>query len=150
MLVHNRTQRVPGLRYRRLEEVLAWAHVIVVCVAHTPDTVALINHTNAVYVRHGAIVISVSREGVVDSEALSDCVAQGRVTRFIFEADMPTPIDSRSADLPRGISKTPHVAWYTAEAEQRLRDEVLQNVTNIADLITDSQGQAAAHHGGGP
>jgi len=148
--VHNRTRRVSGLQYHRLKEVLAWAHAIIVCVARTPDTMALINRVNAAHIRQGAIVISVSREGVVDAEALSGCVAQGRVARFIFEADMITNHEyATSTCVPCDITRTPHVAWYTAEAEGRLRDEVLRNVTNMAAIIAAPRMQGRAREGGG-
>jgi len=132
VLVHNRTT-VPGLSHCPVDELLRRSDVVIVSIASTGDTRGIINRAAMASCRPHAVVISVSRQDVVDVEALCALAGDGRIARFVFELD--DPVDeadaARFAEMPRVLA-TRHIAWFTDEAHQRERAEIIANLRALA------------------
>jgi D-3-phosphoglycerate dehydrogenase len=69
----------------------------------------------------GAILVNVSRGGLVDEQALVDAVREGRLAGAALDvmADEPPPADSPILSEPR-ILLSPHIGWYSESASTRL------------------------------
>lgn len=83
--------------------------------------------------RPGALVVNVSRGGVIDRDALVAALASGRlggVALDVHWVEPPDPADPLYAD-PRVVA-LPHVAGSTEEAFARIADVVAGNIARLA------------------
>lgn len=117
--------------YTEFSEVLAQADVLTLHVPLTPETRALIGRAELARMKPDAVLIKCARGGVVDEAAL---VAALRADRLggacvdVLETEPPPANDLLlSANLPNLIV-TPHIAWASIEAQQRLADELIENI----------------------
>jgi glycerate dehydrogenase len=83
------------------------------------------------------LLINTARGGLVDEAALVDALREGRIAGAGFDVASSEPItsDNPLLDLvgaPNFIL-TPHVAWASAQAQQALIDQVLENVDGFLE-----------------
>lgn len=78
-----------------------------------------------------AILINTARGGLVDEAALADALRHGSIGGAGFDVlTVEPPNDSNPLlrnDIPNFIL-TPHIAWASHEARQRVIDEVVLNI----------------------
>ena len=77
----------------------------------------------------GMILLNTARGALVDEEAVADALQSGQLAYYGADAfgTEPLPQDSRLRSLPNAIL-TPHIAWTTKEALQRLMDITTRNL----------------------
>ena len=75
------------------------------------------------------ILLNTARGALVDEEAVADALQNGQLAFYGADAfaTEPLPQDSRLRSLPNAIL-TPHIAWTTKEALQRLMDITTRNL----------------------
>ena len=74
-----------------------------------------------------ALLINTARGGIVDEGALLEALRAGRLGGAALDTLACEPPPARSALLDAGLPNvivTPHVAWASREARQRLVDQV--------------------------
>jgi D-3-phosphoglycerate dehydrogenase len=79
----------------------------------------------------GAVLVNVSRGGLVDEDALAQALTTGKLAGAgldVFETE-PLPDDSPLRNAPN-LLLSPHVAWYSVESSGRLA------IWSIEDVIT--------------
>ncbi len=113
------------------EQVLTEADALTLHIPLTPETRHLIGAPELARMKPGAILINTARGALVDPVALIAALKSGRLAGAgidVLEVE-PPPADHPLlvADLPNLIV-TPHVAWASIEAQQRLADEVMANI----------------------
>ncbi|MCF7985219.1 MAG: D-2-hydroxyacid dehydrogenase [Thiohalocapsa sp.] len=85
--------------------------------------------------RRDALLINTARGGIVDEHALADALRSGVIGAAAVDTlrVQPPPPDHPllARDIPNLIV-TPHVAWASREARQRLMDEVAANIAAFA------------------
>jgi glycerate dehydrogenase len=112
-----RPGRVPFLT------ALAQADVISLHCPLTANTTKLFNRQVFAAVKPGAILINTARGGLIDAPALLQALQQGQLSGAALDvlAQEPPDIDDIlvNAGLPNLIV-TPHIAWASAEARQRM------------------------------
>lgn len=112
-----------------LEELLRVSDVITLHCPLFPQTQNLINRETISKMKDGVILINTSRGPVVNDADLRDALVSGKV--YAAAADVastePIPSDNPLLGLPNMIF-TPHIAWATFEARERLMDIAVQNV----------------------
>lgn len=81
----------------------------------------------------GSYLVNTSRGGLVDLDALLDALQSGRLAGAALDVlpQEPPPSDHPLLTHPRALI-TPHVAWYSAEAEVELRRKAAQNIVDWA------------------
>ncbi len=114
--------RVPVVTVAELDDALAAADHVVLCVPATPETRGLVDARRLALLRPGATLVNVGRGGVVDEDALLRALDAGRLDWAALDvfATEPLPADSPLWDHPR-VWTTPHVAGLAPDyAEQVL------------------------------
>ncbi|EOD43778.1 putative d-isomer specific 2-hydroxyacid dehydrogenase family protein [Neofusicoccum parvum UCRNP2] len=117
------------------EDALAKATAVVLTLPRTPDTMNLISTAEFATMRPEAVLINVSRGGIVDEAALVQALRAGQIAGAATDVFAKEPARGGEAannillgPEPRGLNLTvsPHVAWYgekTMENYQRILKE---------------------------
>ncbi len=115
--------------YLDMEELFASCDIVSLHVAYTPDTRNLIAARELAWMRPGAFLINTSRGEVLDLEALADALEQGRIKGAGLDnfPGEPRPDLSRLTRLDR-VVLTPHIAFNTREAKDRMTAIAVNNV----------------------
>ena len=95
-----------------LQEVLESSDVISLHVPLSDQTRGLISVDVLSRMRRGAVIINVSRGGLIDEAALADALASGQIAGAGLDtfSEEPVPDDHPLRDTPNTIL-TPHIAW---------------------------------------
>lgn len=96
----------------------------------TPQTRMLINEKTLAMMKPGACIINTARGGLVDEDALAKALLSGHLggaALDVLSKEPPLPNNPLLQTIPNLIV-TPHVAWSTREARQRLVVALEENV----------------------
>ncbi len=114
-----------------LDELLPCVDVLTLHCPLTESTRGLIGARQLAAMKPGAILINTARGGIVDEEALAQALRSGHLGGAGVDvlSEEPPPADHPllAGDIPRLIL-TPHMAWASREARQRLVDELTANI----------------------
>ena len=115
-----------------LEEVVAAADVLVVCLPRTPRTEGLVDRRAIARLPRGALVVNVGRGGVVDEISLHEALVRGDVGGVALDVfdEEPLPNASPWWTAPNAIL-TPHVAGHGLRYMERAVDVLLENVRRL-------------------
>ena len=111
----------PGVEYADLDRLFIESDVISLHCPLTPDTVGLVNATRLARMKSTAMLINTSRGPLVVEADLADALRAKRVAGAavdVLSTEPPAP-DNPLLSAPRCLV-TPHLAWATAAARQRL------------------------------
>lgn len=120
-------------RAATLSEVLEQAQVISLHVPLGRDTHHLIGAAELALMPPGAVLVNVSRGGLIDEVALARALHDGVIGAAaldVFESE-PLPADSPLRQAPN-VVLSPHVAWYSSESAPRLASRTIEDVVAIA------------------
>lgn len=102
---------------------------------HTPlneGTRSLINAGRIAMMKDGVLLVNVARGAVTDEQAIADAIKSGKISGFGCDVYSLEPFDKEHPFY--GIKEydnvilTPHMAWGSYEARERLCEEVKQNI----------------------
>jgi len=112
-----------------LEELLRTSDVVSLHCPLTPETDRLINAERLGLMKPGAYLINTGRGQLVDESALAEALKQKRLAGAGLDvlAVEPPPGSNPLLTAPNCFV-TPHIAWATRAARQRLLDTVIANV----------------------
>jgi glycerate dehydrogenase len=130
-----RVAQLPGRPERAgrlpLEALLEQADILSLHCPLTPETDHLIGPAELERMGDRALLINTARGGIVDEPALADALRQGRLGGAGVDvlSQEPPPADHPllAPDIPNLIL-TPHIAWASTEARQRMADELAANI----------------------
>ena len=94
----------------------------------------MINAKTIALMKPGAILLNTSRGGLLDENAVADALNSGRlggVGLDVLSTEPPSPNNPLLA--ARSCVVTPHQAWATRAARQRLMDIAVKNVRAFMD-----------------
>ena len=99
---------------------------------HSPmnkDTERIIRQENISKMKDGVIIINVSRGGLIDENDLAEALKSGKVAAAAADVVTVEPMceDNPLLTAPN-MCLTPHIAWASIEARQRLISVVAENV----------------------
>jgi glycerate dehydrogenase len=131
VLVHDRGD-LSGTGYANstLGEVLSNANMVTVHCPLTDRTRNLIDAESLRMMKPTALLFNTARGGIVNEHDLAECLRQGTIAGAgvdTLTAEPPAGGNPLLADVPNVVI-TPHVAWASREARQRLMDGVIENI----------------------
>jgi glycerate dehydrogenase len=97
----------------------------------TPATECLIAAEQFAAMQAHTLLINTARGGIVDEQALADALRSGQIAGAAIDVLSSEPPNSDHPLLQAGIPNliiTPHIAWASVAARQRLVDEVAENI----------------------
>lgn len=126
---HPAIESETGARRLTLEELLAVADHVVVCVALNDDTRGLIDAEALALMQPTANLVNVARGPVVDSDALSDALSTGTIRCAALDVTDPEPIprDHPLVSLPNCLI-VPHVGSATERTRIAMADLAADNL----------------------
>ncbi len=112
-----------------LETLLRESDVVSLHCPLTDTTRHIINAETIALMKDGALLINTGRGPLIDDAALREALISGKLAGAAVDVATvePIPADSPLLGLDNCII-TPHIAWATGEARQRLMDAVVENV----------------------
>lgn len=129
--VDEATARTLGVRRAGLDELLAACDVVSLHAPAVPETYRMLDRERLGLLPDGAVLINTARGALIDTAALTDEVASGRITAVLDVTDPePLPPDSRLLELP-GAFLTPHLAGSLGNELQRLGSAAVDEVERL-------------------
>ena len=115
-----------------LSEMLAASDYVSIHCPLTEETAHLINDAALSQMKSDALLINTSRGGVIDEEALTRALQEGRIGSAALDVTDPEP---PSADNPlltlENVIVTPHAAFYSVAATAELARKAAENVVTV-------------------
>lgn len=115
-----------------LQELLKTSDIVSIHCALSEKTKNLISQKELSVMKPSSVIINVGRGSIIDEKALADAVDNGQIGGACLDVFEKEPIDGdnplqniRNRDK---IVLTPHIAWASIEARNRLIDEVHKNI----------------------
>jgi glyoxylate reductase len=136
VLYHNRRRRedveaamAPSVRYAELDDLLAQSDYMMLCVPLTDQTRGLIGEGSLGRMKPSATLINIARGAVVDTEALTRALADGRIAAAALDVTEPEPLprDHPLLSMPQVIV-TPHLGSATVETRRRMAELSVENL----------------------
>jgi glycerate dehydrogenase len=121
-----------------LEDVLASSHVVSLHCPLTEKTRNLIGEKEFGLMRTDAILVNTARGGIVDEAALLEALRSGRIAGAAIDVLSEEPPHHGNPLLQISLPNllvTPHIAWASANARQRLIDEIAANIKAWLDGV---------------
>jgi len=116
-----------------LPEVFARSSAVTLHLPLADETRGLVGVDLVQRMPAGSYLVNTSRGGLVDLDALLAALESGRLAGVALDVlpQEPPPSDHPLLTHPRALI-TPHVAWYSTEAELELRRKAAQNIVDWA------------------
>ncbi|MBI4495020.1 MAG: hydroxyacid dehydrogenase [Chloroflexi bacterium] len=146
---HHLLAEVLGFRYVPLEEVLRQADIVTLHVPYRPNTHHLIDRARLAQMKRGSLLINTARGGLVDTEALlwaldegilagagldvlegEELIAEERqlLAHGVAAEQLQAAVRGHLLLRRENVVVTPHIAFNSEEALQRILDTTVHNV----------------------
>jgi phosphoglycerate dehydrogenase-like enzyme len=134
-----------GVRSVGLDELCATSDVVSLHAPQLPATRHMIDRRRLALMPDGATIVNTARGPLLDTEALVDELATGRLNAVLDVTD-PDPVaaDSHLFDLPN-VLLTPHVAGSVGNELRRMTDSAIGEVARYAAGVAFAH--PVLHHG---
>lgn len=127
-----------------LQELLPQIDILTLHCPLAENTRHLIGTTEFQLMKPDALLINTARGGIVDEQALAEALRQGQIGGAgidVLSVEPPQTNPLFDPELPNLII-TPHIAWASRAARQRLLDQVADNITafyrgEVQNQVTD-------------
>ena len=113
------------------DDVLARADILTVHCPLGPATQDLIAEREIACMKRGTLLINAARGGVVNEPALYDALKRGHLGGAgvdVLTSEPPARGNPLLDDTLPNLLVTPHIAWASREARQRLVDQIVENI----------------------
>jgi len=118
-----------GFRWGTLDEIFAESDVISLHCPLTADNVEMVNAARLAKMKSNAFIVNTSRGKLINMQDLADALNEGRIAGAAIDV---LPVEPPPAGNPLFTAKncilTPHIAWATHGARERLMNIVVENV----------------------
>lgn len=136
VLAHTRTRRDPladpMFGWADLDDIAAETDVISLHCPQTPETERMIDTAFLMKMKRSAFLINTARGGLVVEQDLADALRDGQLAGAAVDVVSVEPMreDNPLLGCPNCIV-TPHLAWATLEARQRLMRTTAENIAQF-------------------
>lgn len=123
-------QPLDGYACSSMEEIYTTSDVIALCLPLTNDNRYMIDKDVLLQMKSNALLINTARGPLVNQEDLAEALRNGTIAGAgidVLDEEPPKNGNPLLTNIPNCII-TPHSAWSTLEARQRLVDEVAANI----------------------
>ena len=118
-----------GVQKTTLEGLLGVSDILTLHCPLSPDTYHLINEERLAKMHEGSVLINTSRGALVDEKAVANALASGHLLAYGADVMSKEPPRADNPLLSQARAYlTPHIAWATFEARQRLMKIAVENV----------------------
>ena len=127
-----------------LHAVLAQSHLVTLHLPLAADTRHVIGAAELTVMPRGAVLVNVSRGGLVDEDALAAALHDGHLAAAaldVFEQE-PLPEASPLRSAPN-LLLSPHIAWYSSQSGVRLADWTVADVVSVLQTGEPRHGRFA-------
>jgi D-3-phosphoglycerate dehydrogenase len=133
LLVHTRTPdpAARGVEFVALEELLRQSDAVLVHMPLTPESTHLLDRRRLALLRPGALLVNVSRGGIVDTAALIEALQSGRLGGAALDVLEPEPQVPAALQAHPNVILTPHVAFSSAASLAELRQKAGEEVVRV-------------------
>ena len=116
-----------------LDDLLRRADIVTLHCPLTPQTRNLIDSRALALMKPAALLINTARGALIDADALIKALREKRLAAAALDvlSQEPPPADHpliKAANELDNLLVTPHCAWSTREARERLLNEVIENI----------------------
>lgn len=126
-----------------LHDLLSRVDILSLHCPLSSNTRNLIGKQELQLMKHDALLINTARGGIVDESALAEALRHGQIGGAgidVLSQEPPGKNPLFAADLPN-LVLTPHIAWASQAARQRLLDQVVDNIKafyvgTVQNLVT--------------
>jgi D-3-phosphoglycerate dehydrogenase len=126
------TMRGLGVEPAALDALLARSDFVSIHCVLTPETRGLLGAAELARMKESAFLVDVSRGAIVDEAALVDALQAGRIAGAGFDVFPDEPLAPGHPLLGMdSVILTPHLAWYTREAFERVERQTLDSVLEV-------------------
>jgi glycerate dehydrogenase len=130
VLVHTRTSKEgDGTRFVDLDTLFRESDVVSLHCPLTEETEGIVSRDRLRTMKASSFLINTARGPLVDEQALADALDEGRISGAgldVLTAEPPPPDNPLLA--AKNCIITPHIAWATKAARQRLMNTVMTNL----------------------
>ncbi len=136
VLTYSRTKKdLPGTEFVTLDELLSQSDIVSVHVPQTAQTIGMIGERELGLMKPGAILINTARGPIVDEEALSEALKNGRLAGAcvdVFSTEPPLKKDNPVLSAPNTFL-APHIGFATKRAFVKRLAIVCSNIEGWID-----------------
>ena len=116
-----------------LDELLARSDLVSLHVPLTPETEGMVDESAIARMKRGAILFNAARGGLVDEQALTRALREGRLRAAALDTFQEEPLSPTSPLLALdNVVLTPHVAWLTQETLARSLIVAIENCRRLS------------------
>ncbi|MDM8305391.1 MULTISPECIES: D-2-hydroxyacid dehydrogenase [Bacteroidaceae] len=113
----------------KLNDVFSTCDIVSLHCPLTPETKEMVNSFRLSLMKQGAILINTGRGGLIDEKALERALLSGKLLGAGLDVLSSEPPSSGNPLLKlKNCFITPHIAWATHEARERLMAQVVENL----------------------
>lgn len=134
VVAYSRSQRdavrALGVSYVELDELMSVSDIVTLHVPMTADTRHLIDARRIALMKPTALLVNTARGGVVDTQALTEALKNGRIAGAavdVYDSEPPLPVDYPLLQAPNCLC-LPHVGFATREAFDIRADIVFEGL----------------------
>ena len=118
-----------NIRYCSLNNLLQDSDIVSLHCPLTEETANIINSRNLSKMKRGAILLNTGRGGLVDEEALAQALNSGHLSGAGLDVLREEPPKNNSPLIgAKNCYITPHIAWASKAARERLLHTVVENI----------------------
>lgn len=113
----------------KLNDVFSTCDIVSLHCPLTPETKEMVNSFRLSLMKQGAILINTGRGGLIDEKALERALLSGKLLGAgmdVLSSEPPSP--GNPLLKLKNCFITPHIAWATHEARERLMAQVVENL----------------------
>jgi glycerate dehydrogenase len=134
VIFYNRSAKADlpeGMVQKKLEEVFAESDFVSLNCPLTNENAAFVNKKLIETMKPGAVLINTGRGGLVNEADLAEALNSGKIAAACLDVlSTEPPLPDNPLIAARNCFITPHIAWATLEARQRLMNVTIENLTN--------------------
>jgi len=140
ILAYDVVQNSGGLdvQFAQLDEIYKNADIITIHTPLLPETKGLINEGAFEQMKKGVFIIDAARGGILDEQSLCDNLESGKVAGAaldVFAVEPPTDELRKKLIAFDNVVCTPHIGASTYEAQERVGEQIVENLINTLESM---------------